>query len=184
MGWVEKDSEGNVTVHAPAATTRGPKPAKAYLDNCLVGGLVQDDLDPAESRQVALHGPGERLPERAEHVMATPGWKLLAPVLELDRSARPGDVLRMRFGRASTGRAACVPCHGRRFGRPLKAGVGPRCPRWRRRSRWRGLPCEGLPPSRKRSPGPNLVACNEPLTTPRRRRRLHRFSLPTRSTRR
>jgi hypothetical protein len=49
MGWVEKDHEGNVTVHPPAANTRGPIPPKAYLDNCLVGGLVQDDVDPAES---------------------------------------------------------------------------------------------------------------------------------------
>jgi hypothetical protein len=52
MGWVETDTEGNVTVHAPAATTRGPIPPKAYLDNCLVGGLVQDDLDPAESKGI------------------------------------------------------------------------------------------------------------------------------------
>ena len=37
MGWVEKDSEGNVTVQAPAATTHGPIPPKAYLDNWLVG---------------------------------------------------------------------------------------------------------------------------------------------------
>jgi hypothetical protein len=49
MGWVETDTKGNVTVHAPAANTRGPIPPKAYLDNCLVGGLVQDDLDSAES---------------------------------------------------------------------------------------------------------------------------------------
>jgi hypothetical protein len=49
MRWVETDTKGNVTVHAPAANTRGPIPPKPYLDNCLVGGLVQDDLDSAES---------------------------------------------------------------------------------------------------------------------------------------
>jgi hypothetical protein len=37
MGCVEKDSEGNVTGQAPAATTHGPIPPKAYLDNWLVG---------------------------------------------------------------------------------------------------------------------------------------------------
>jgi predicted nucleic acid-binding protein len=53
MGWVEKDHEGNVTVHAPAANTRGPIPPKAYLDTNLVSGLGRADIK-AEEYQ-ALH---------------------------------------------------------------------------------------------------------------------------------
>lgn len=53
MGWVEKDDEGNVTVHPPAANTRGPSPPKAYLDTNLVSGLGKADMNPDEYE--ALH---------------------------------------------------------------------------------------------------------------------------------
>jgi hypothetical protein len=50
MGWVEKDEQGNVTVHAPAAGSIPELDArhlpKAYLDTCLVSGARKLDLGP------------------------------------------------------------------------------------------------------------------------------------------
>ena len=48
-GWVEKDEQGNVTIHAPAAGTAASyKPPGAYLDTNLVIGLDEEDLAPTE----------------------------------------------------------------------------------------------------------------------------------------